>query len=200
MALIPRRLVMTRAGCFYCDADDDIRICLINHLFGLKACYKHFNNAERDCNAYMHENNMVKIEDGLMNENVKKFFEILGENFRVLRSNGQINENWKLCKNTYTERYHIQKVEGMWAFPITDDYYSKMMPFRYYLKKELGYVSEKLEEIIKNIEEDFDKGLYIDYYKSQPKPEEVDDHSKIKQIFMSNGEEINIIKVFDSTK
>ena len=95
-ALKPRRLVMTPINCFYCGKPS-IGFKLIERLYGLKHCKHHEASASRDCNAYLHEEKIIHLNDAFNHEIIGRLLKVLKslENgFPVLRTNGEIHDGW----------------------------------------------------------------------------------------------------------
>ena len=88
-SLNPCSLVMTKGSCFYCNKNDNsVKMFCIERLFGMKACSDHYANAEKDIYRYYKENNKINIKDAMKNEDIKQFIDYLGDNIKVIRSNG----------------------------------------------------------------------------------------------------------------
>jgi hypothetical protein len=100
-SIYPRNLVMSPIGCFYCKSENEIKLFLIDHLFGLKACKDHYENANKDCKIYMHQNKIVLFQDALDNQIIKKLFDYLENEISIIRSNGNIDNGWKIIKSNY---------------------------------------------------------------------------------------------------
>jgi len=119
-SLVPRSLAMTQVSCFYCNADDS-RIESIYWLFGLKACPIHTQAAIRDCNAYLHEEKMVKIEDALRHPVLSRFLISLlklPNGFPVIRTSGEVQPGWTLDRgfSPHNEKFIIHH-DGEWSIP-----------------------------------------------------------------------------------
>jgi hypothetical protein len=119
-SLAPRSLIMTQVSCFYCNADDS-RIESIYWLFGLKACPTHTQAAIRDCNAYLHEEKMVKIEDALRHPVLGRFLISLlklQNGFPVIRTSGEVQPGWSLDRgfSPHNEKFIIH-YDGEWSIP-----------------------------------------------------------------------------------
>ena len=119
-SLAPRSLIMTQVSCFYCNADDS-RIESIYWLFGLKACSTHTQAAIRDCNAYLHEEKMVKIEDALRHPVLGRFLISLlklQNGFPVIRTSGEVQPGWSLDRgfSPHNEKFIIHH-DGEWSIP-----------------------------------------------------------------------------------
>ena len=119
-SLVPRSLAMTQVSCFYCNANDS-RIESIYWLFGLKACPTHTQAAIRDCNAYLHEEKMVKIEDALRHPVLGRFLISLlklPNGFPVIRTSGEVQPGWTLDRGfrLHNEKFIIYH-DGEWSIP-----------------------------------------------------------------------------------
>uniref|UniRef100_A0A6C0GZ85 Uncharacterized protein n=1 Tax=viral metagenome TaxID=1070528 RepID=A0A6C0GZ85_9ZZZZ len=100
-SIYPRNLVMSPIGCFYCKSENEVKLFLIDYLFGLKACKDHYENADNDCKIYMNQNKIVLFHDALHNQTIKKLLDYLENEFSIIRSNGNIDNGWKILKSKY---------------------------------------------------------------------------------------------------
>jgi len=116
--LIPESLIMRRCECFYCGAED-VGVVLVDWRFGMKVCKIHRPNAERDCRAYLHRQNFVRIEDAMEIPALKTFLDILAAHprLRVERTNGTIDEDWSLRIGCPMEPAFFSKGER-WGIPM----------------------------------------------------------------------------------
>jgi len=116
--LIPESLIMRRCECFYCGAED-AGVVLVDWRFGMKVCEIHRPNAERDCRAYLHRQNFVRIEDAMEITALKKFLDVLAAHplLRVERTNGTIDEDWSLRIGNIMEPAFFSKGER-WGVPM----------------------------------------------------------------------------------
>ena len=116
--LIPRRLVMTYDNCFYCgESDADWEECY--KFFGLKHCDKHKAAAIRDCKAYLHKEKMVNFKHAYAHPILGEFLRSLGEKtFPVRRSNGEMQDGWKLQKKSFDGEKLCMCLEGAWMVPV----------------------------------------------------------------------------------
>jgi len=116
--LIPTSLVMRQCVCFYCGAEDSGAV-LVDWRFGMKVCEIHRPNAERDCRAYLHGQNFVRIEDAKAFPPLKKFLDILVAHplLRVERTNGSIENDWSLRMGNYIEPAFFSKSDR-WGVPM----------------------------------------------------------------------------------
>jgi len=116
--LIPTSLVLRRCECFYCGAEDEGAV-LVEYLFGMKVCKIHRPNAERDCRAYLHRQNFVRMEDAKAYPQLKKFIDILVSHpqLSVERTCGEIEKDWSLRMGNYMEPAFFSKSER-WGVPM----------------------------------------------------------------------------------
>jgi len=116
--LIPESLIMRRCECFYCGVEDT-DVVLVDWRFGIKVCEVHRANAERDCKAYLHRQNFVRIEDAFKIPLLKRFLDILAAHplLRVERTNGIIEDDWSLRIGSSMEPAFFSKAER-WGVPM----------------------------------------------------------------------------------
>jgi len=119
-SLVPRSLVMTPVGCFYCNSNY-ARYEMLTWMFGLKACPDHIHAAIRDLNAYLHEQKMVRIQDAVRHPDVGKFLISLMQlpaGFPVLRTSGEIQPGWKLNEGELHKDEFVRFYDGEWKLPV----------------------------------------------------------------------------------
>ena len=119
-SLVPRSLVMTRVGCFYCDSKY-ARYEVLTWMFGLKACPDHIQAAIRDLNAYLHEQKMVRIQDALRHPDIGKFLISLMQlpsGFPVVRTSGEIQPGWTLNEGELHKDEFLRFHDGEWKLPV----------------------------------------------------------------------------------
>ena len=117
--LIPTSLVMRRCECFYCGAEDTGAV-LVDWRFGMKVCGLHRPNAERDCRAYLHRQNFVRIEDAMKIPALKKFLDVLAVHPQLVveRTNGTMDDDWSLRIGSPMEPASFSKNEERWGVPL----------------------------------------------------------------------------------
>jgi len=164
--LIPMSLIMTVDLCFYCDnPDPDWEECY--KFFGLKHCDNHRVAAIRDCKAYLHKEKMVNFKHAFEHSILGEFLRALSDKtFPVRRSNGEMQEGWKLQKKSFDGEKLLMCLEGVWMVPVerkdldTMDVITKYTPienFRTVLSSDLvdkvlfilidGIYSKEYEEV-----------------------------------------------------
>ena len=134
-SLEPRSLVMTPLHCFYCGSnDDDIFHTEIQYLFGIKHCDKHKAAAKRDCNAYMHRNHIVDMRDAMVMPVMAPLFN--QRSFTVTRTNGVLDEGWRLREGTHYDTQHMCVLKDEWHVPIYKGELVKCVPIKKLLNTE----------------------------------------------------------------
>lgn len=117
--LVPQSLVLRRCECFYCGAEDT-GVVVIEHLFGMKVCDTHRINAKRDCKAYLHRENLVRVNDAFRTPALKCFLDILVAHpfIAVQRTNGDIEYDWCFREgHFYDPAFLSRSAEGKWSVP-----------------------------------------------------------------------------------
>ena len=118
--LVPTSLIMRRCECFYCGAEDT-GVVVIEHLYGMKVCDNHSQNAKRDCRAYLHRENLVRIKDAFKVPALKCFLDILAAHphLAVQRTSGEIEEDWCFREGRHYDPAFLSKsAEGRWGVPM----------------------------------------------------------------------------------
>lgn len=174
-ALRPMSLVMRKMECMYCHAEDT-RTVQIEHMFGLKVCDSHVANAKRDCNAWLHEKNLVRFKDARKIPVIEKFLAALeiGE-FSVERSDLTIQPGWNLKKdNSSWDPAFFTCPDGKWCVPVYNHELTKIVPIVKFLNPDLfkappdfqsvveGTLDCLLEGIYRKDHEEFQKALELD--------------------------------------
>lgn len=114
--LEPCRLVMRQSACFYCGSSH-YNDYILDDLFGIRACPQHATWATRDNMAFCHKSNMVSINQEKKNSLFSPLFEVLGNETRVKRSSGAIDDGWRINQPSYFEMPFISKIGTLGAFP-----------------------------------------------------------------------------------
>jgi hypothetical protein len=95
-------------------------VALIERLYGLKCCNDHISAGQRDCNAQLHEDKIIRLDDALNHEIIGRFLRVLKslENgFPVLRSSGEIQNGWTVHELGW-EGTFIRWHDGDWKLHV----------------------------------------------------------------------------------
>ena len=169
-ALEPVSLIMRRGECMYCSAEDTSCVLIESH-FGLKVCDTHKPNAVRDCKAYLHSNQMVRLCDALDHPVVGQFLSELKNmgTFSVQRSNLTIQPGWNLKSDTkYWDPAFLNCVDSTWCIPCIfgtgQNVLTKQVPIRQFLSDTILEATPEFLTSIRNSLECLEKGLYKSEY------------------------------------
>jgi len=138
----------------------------IQYLFGILACSDHKEWAVRDCNAYMHKNNMVKIKDAMKIPGLAECLAELNEvgergDLIVQRSNGDIEKGWSVVNTSYDCLIVNEKINE-WTINMTNGTVQKYVPLRWFLDSRVPVSHEHVKRSIDVLT----KGVYKnDYFK-----------------------------------
>jgi len=114
----PIGLGMMPLQCFYCRRFGDHHICS-GDLEGIIACEDHTSEALRDCQAFLHQTNMVLLRDAIEHPGLKPFFDALPATFATVRSSGAVDEGWGIPEHALSCNGRISKnPAGDWCIPI----------------------------------------------------------------------------------
>jgi hypothetical protein len=115
---------------------------LVDWRFGMKVCGLHRPNAERDCRAYLHRQNFVRIEDAMKIPALKKFLDVLAVHPQLVveRTNGTMDDDWSLRIGSPMEPAFFSKNEERWGVPLYNKRLNlnKTVPFRLVITVELA--------------------------------------------------------------
>lgn len=199
-SLNPRSLVMTVNECFYCKETEKIRFICVDRLFGVKACEEHKEHAEADMQSYMKKNKIIHVKDGIEIPEVKQLFDFLTDNIKIIRTNGNVDSEWKLNKNSYDFVPSFRKVDDDWRFPVIKitedemDFTTKNIRMSSMLDERLEYFKEsKFSKLVKDACDILDSKLdsYKEKYNMQDYTEE---HPSIAK-YVIDGK---IVRVFEN--
>ena len=170
--LTPISLIMTRMCCFYCNGQQDKILCVGNRM-GLKTCAIHNGWANRDCNAWMAKEQVVRLSDARRHPSLKPFLALLDEGFSVRRSSGLVESGWLLQSPLhFLYPPMLRFYAGTWHIPCcnTSDV-EKMVPLSQFI--ELG--SEDMRESALAAMAVLEAGIYskdysehMEYFQSGP--------------------------------
>ena len=166
-ALEPVSLIMRRMECMYCFKGDT-DVVLVDTLFGLKTCKDHKPNAERDCKAYLHARNMVRVKDAKAHPVLGKFISILNElgTFSVERTDGSIQPGWMLVeKEDAYDLMHITRIDAVWSIPVFVEKGSsrifKKVPIINFLNPAIHVASSEFRTCIEDAIDSLNYGIYL---------------------------------------
>jgi hypothetical protein len=128
----PRPLVCIHMSCNYCGfIGDGINLQFINYHFGIKHCknISCYEKAKRDCADFMKMNDSL-----LMEKNLIEKFDLLNKKFEVIRSNGDIDNNWEIFLSEILDYAEFFKHNNEWNIKLIkfnenrDSAITKMVP------------------------------------------------------------------------
>jgi len=116
----PRSLVLRKQECFYCFKKEGTRCCEISHCFGIISCDNHYKASVRDCNAYMHREQIVPVDYALNHKDLASFFDLLKDGFPVQRSSGVIEYDWVVNGGPFYNPEYISYDKEIkdWILPV----------------------------------------------------------------------------------
>ena len=179
----PCRLVLIRNKCFYCDCTQEIKTyegeCRNN---GILTCKEHENFAIRDIKADLHKrkHKIVLFYDLNKYSEMVEFKKILGNNIQVIRSNGEIDDNWTFANIINDNPAILTKNNNHWKITLVKDDIQKDIYLSDFLNKKLKYYQiDNFENILNNLITLLDNGIYKEYFNQQNgmTPEEYIDNS-----------------------
>ena len=200
-------LVMTKNECFYCYKEhEELKQFTITYLYGVKACPEHYNCAIRDIRAEMHTKNIANIEDAIKNEKIAKFFDFLGKSFKIIRSNGDIEDKWNIFDD-YIIPSCIYKDDGSWYICISKNVYdgliTKSFNIKSFLNPKLDYTSRyngNFTEVVNEVCSELDKGIYLHEYTTRPPPTNYDsNYHFINEAIFNNNDIVRIVNLDKSS-
>ena len=170
--LTPISLVMTRMCCFYCNGSQDKVLCVGDRM-GLKTCAIHNGWANRDCNAWMAKEQVVRLSDARRHPGLKPFLEAAVEGFSVRRSNGIVESGWTLQSPIqFLYPPMLRLFAGEWHIPCSrGGEVDKMVPLSQFIE----FGSEDMREAALTAIATLDAGIYskdyadhMEYFQSGP--------------------------------
>jgi hypothetical protein len=165
----PCNLVLKPNECFYCACTDGIITYEVEHRNkGILTCEKHACFGIRDTKAYLHEENIVLIRDINKYSEMKEFRTILEDNIQVIRSNGNIDDNWKIASIINDNQAIIVKIDNNWTITLVKDDIQKDIYISDFLNIKLKYYQiENFSNILNNLIALLDNGIYKEYFNQQ---------------------------------
>jgi len=164
----PSNLVLIENKCFYCNCTKEIETYQVSYNKGILTCNEHKDFCIRDINAYLHKNEIVLIHDINKYLEMKEFINVLGNNIQVIRSNGDIDNNWKIATIINDSPATLGKIKNKWGITLTKDAIQKNVRFSDFLNEKLKYSQiENFSNIVNNLIILLDNGIYKEYFNQQ---------------------------------
>lgn len=113
----PHRLICIQLLCPYpgCGkVGDSIGLECIDLHFGIRCCSKHRKNAHADCATWMKNHGRCQIsEEFLIGSELKD------KTFSVTRSNGNVEDDWKISSQSFGRAELVRTTNGSWGIVMT---------------------------------------------------------------------------------
>jgi hypothetical protein len=165
--------------CFYCDCAQSIITHEVEHRNkGILTCNEHEVLGIRDTKAYLHKHKIVFFRDILKYSEMKEFISILENNIQVIRSNGNIDDNWTFANIINDNPAILTKNKDNWKITVVKDVIQKDaiqkdaiqkdIYFSDFLNDKLKYYQiENFENILNKLIALLDNGIYKEYFNEQ---------------------------------
>ena len=99
---------------------------------------------------------------------MKEFRTILEDNIQVIRSNGNIDDNWSFASFINDSPATIVKIENNWKITLVKDDIQKDIYLSDFLNEKLKYSQiENFSNILNNLIALLDNGIYKEYFNQQ---------------------------------
>jgi hypothetical protein len=176
--------------CFYCNSNQSIITHEVEHRNkGILTCEEHEVLGIRDTKAYLHKHKIVFFRDILKYSEMDEFKKILG-NIQVIRSNGDIDDDWKFANIINDNPAILTKNKNNWKITLVKDDIQKDIYFSDFLNNKLKYYQiENFENILNKLITLLDNGIYKEYFNQQNDmtPEKYIDNSCFTVPVIING-------------
>lgn len=165
----PCNLVLMTNKCFYCNSNQSIITHEVEHRNkGILTCEEHEVLGIRDTKAYLHKHKIVFFRDILKYSEMKEFISILENNIQVIRSNGNIDDNWTFANIINDNPTILTKNKDNWKITVVKDVIQKDIYFSDFLNDKLKYYQiENFENILNKLIALLDNGIYKEYFNEQ---------------------------------
>ena len=166
----PTSLVMRYNRCFYCSADSTGDYGE-SHIFGIRHCAAHATAARRDYGAFLHTIDKVALHDAYNNAQLNPlliFLETTDMNIR--RTNGTIENNWRLRQPNYADFIRICKIGDEWCVPmIHNNHITKNVPLVHFIEPTIlaanaNNLPENFTQMIRDALKILEAGIYHSFY------------------------------------
>jgi len=186
----PCNLVLMTNKCFYCNSNQSIITHEVEYRNkGILTCEEHEVLGIRDTKAYLHKHKIVFFRDILKYSEMDEFKKILG-NIQVIRSNGDIDDDWKFANIINDNPAILTKNKNNWKITLVKDDIQKDIYLSDFLNNKLKYYQiENFENILNNLITLLDNGIYKEYFNQQNgmTPEKYIDNSCFTVPVIING-------------
>jgi hypothetical protein len=177
----PCRLVLMPNKCFYCGCTKEILTHEVEHRNnGILTCKEHEDLCIRDIKADLHKrkHKIVFFHDILKYSEMIEFKKILGNNIQVIRSNGEIDNDWTFATIINDNPAILTKNKDNWKITVVKDVIQKDaiqkdaiqkdIYFSDFLNDKLKYYQiENFENILNKLIALLDNGIYKEYFNEQ---------------------------------
>ena len=165
----PCNLVLMTNKCFYCNSNQSIITHEVEYRNkGILTCEEHESLGIRDTKAYLHKHKIVFFRDILKYSEMNEFISILENNIQVIRSNGNIDDNWTFANIINDNPAILIKNKDNWKITIVKDVIQKDIYFSDFLNDKLKYYQiENFENILNKLIALLDNGIYKEYFNEQ---------------------------------
>jgi hypothetical protein len=169
--------------CFYCGCTKEILTHEVEHRNnGILTCKEHEDLCIRDIKADLHKrkHKIVFFHDILKYSEMIEFKKILGNNIQVIRSNGEIDNDWTFATIINDNPAILTKNKNNWKITLVKDDIQKDIYLSDFLNEKLKYYQiDNFENILNNLITLLDNGIYKEYFNQQNgmTPEEYIDNS-----------------------
>ena len=164
----PCRLVLMSTKCFYCNCTEQILTHEVERNKGILTCKEHEDLGIRDIKANLHEHKIALLYDLDKYSEMIEFKKILGKNIQVIRSNGNIDDNWTFATIINDNPAILTKNKNNWKITIVKDDIQKDIYLSDFLNKKLNYYQiDNFENILNNLITLLDNGIYKEYFNQQ---------------------------------
>jgi hypothetical protein len=174
--------------CFYCNSNQSIITHEVEHRNkGILTCEEHEVLGIRDTKAYLHKHKIVFFHDISKYSEMDEFKKILG-NIQVIRSNGDIDDDWTFANMINDNPAILTKNKNNWKITLVKDVIQKDaiqkdaiqkdaiqkdaiqkdIYLSDFLNNKLKYCQiENFENILNNLITLLDNGIYKEYFNQQ---------------------------------
>lgn len=164
----PCRLVLMQNKCFYCNCTEQILTHEVERNKGILTCKEHENLGIRDIKADLHKHKIVFFRDILKYSEMKEFISILENNIQVIRSNGNIDDNWTFATIINDNPAILTKNNNHWKITLVKDNTQKDIYLSDFLNEKLKYYQiDNFKNILNNLITLLDNGIYKEYFNQQ---------------------------------